>query len=228
MKETFMKIIFLLTIILTSCVGGQKSETQNNEVKIGDNYWMTKNLSTKVFQNGDSIAYAETAKEWIDLSSKQIPAYCFDWGDSTKNGNGFIYNWYAVNDERGLAPVGWRTSNDSDWIQLANYLGNNEPVEFNIILGAPDSIGRILISEEGWANGINGLDSYGFNAKPSSWRRHNEAKYYPARPNTLARWWTQSNKNELLAICYSLNKKGLMRNIADKRTGFMVRCVKNE
>lgn len=180
------------------------------------------------FLNGDSIAYAETPEEWISLSSKQIPAYCYDHGDPTESDNGYLYNWYAVNDERGLAPDGWRVSNDSDWIQLATFLGNTQNIDFNVILGEQDNIGKFLMSEEGWADGNKGLDSYGFNAHPNSWRRHNEAKYYPTRPNTYALWWTKSKKSKSHAIYYRLDSRGLLRDVADKRTGYMVRCVKSK
>jgi hypothetical protein len=36
---------------------------------------------------------------------------------------GKLYNWYAVNDPRGLAPTGWHVPSDDEWTILTNYLG---------------------------------------------------------------------------------------------------------
>jgi len=46
-------------------------------------------------------------------------------GTQVKNGAkyGKLYNWYAVNDVRGLAPVGWHIPADHEWNVIIDYLG---------------------------------------------------------------------------------------------------------
>ncbi|MFM7771062.1 MAG: fibrobacter succinogenes major paralogous domain-containing protein, partial [Bacteroidota bacterium] len=39
---------------------------------------------------------------------------------------GKLYNWYAVNDARGLAPVGYHIPSDAEWTTLADSLGGAE------------------------------------------------------------------------------------------------------
>lgn len=60
------------------------------------------NLNVTNYRNGDSIPFVEDSEEWGKLKSG---AYCYYNNDPEK---GILYNWYAVNDPRGLAPVGWK------------------------------------------------------------------------------------------------------------------------
>ena len=64
--------------------------------------WATKDLDVTKFRNGDEIIRAQTQKQWVELGRKRVPAL---WEG---NGDIFYYNQYAVLDERGLAPEGWR------------------------------------------------------------------------------------------------------------------------
>ena len=36
---------------------------------------------------------------------------------------GKLYNWYAVNDPIGLAPIGWHIPTDLEWATLSTKLG---------------------------------------------------------------------------------------------------------
>src|SRR5439155_1258427 len=83
-----------------------KNATTNNSVKptsipsvkIGTQEWMTKNLNVTKYRNGDMIPEVQDHDEWMKLKTG---AWCNNRG-VTK-----LYNWYAVNDPRGLAPEGW-------------------------------------------------------------------------------------------------------------------------
>ncbi|MCK7537523.1 MAG: fibrobacter succinogenes major paralogous domain-containing protein [Marinilabiliales bacterium] len=45
------------------------------------------------------------------------PAWCYQENGPKTGGNRYakLYNWYAVNDPRGLAPEGWRIPTNADW-----------------------------------------------------------------------------------------------------------------
>lgn len=68
---------------------------------------LTDNLNVDRFRNGDLIPEARTNKQWIKAGKNKQPAWCYYNNDPT-NGEkyGKLYNSYAVNDPRGLAPQG--------------------------------------------------------------------------------------------------------------------------
>jgi uncharacterized protein (TIGR02145 family) len=93
-------------------------------VKIGTQVWMTENLNVSSFRNGDPIPQAKTEEEWEKAGENEQPAWCYydnDPANGTKYGK--LYNWYAVNDPRGLAPKGWHVPTDAEWTLLTDYLG---------------------------------------------------------------------------------------------------------
>lgn len=68
---------------------------------------LTDNLNVDRFRNGDLIPEARTDKDWIKAGKNKQPAWCY-YNNYCINGEkyGKLYNWYAVNDPRGLAPEG--------------------------------------------------------------------------------------------------------------------------
>lgn len=92
-------------------------------VNIGNQVWMVENLNTTVYRNGESVPYLESTKgnlhQWEKLSNeKKEPTCC-----SFKNEYGKLYNWYAVNDPRQIAPVGWHIPSIQEWSELVDNLG---------------------------------------------------------------------------------------------------------
>lgn len=80
-------------------------------VKIGVHWWLTENLRTKKYTNGDPIAAA-----YIDSPWGESGAYAYDTEAPEKCG--YYYNGLAVNDERGLAPEGWMVPDNETWTLL--------------------------------------------------------------------------------------------------------------
>ena len=96
-------------------------------VKIGNQEWMTRNLDVDRFRNGDLIPHVESAEDWKKVGENNQPAWCY-YDNDTENGKkyGKLYNWYAVNDPRGLAPEGWHIPLDVEWSILVDFLGEDE------------------------------------------------------------------------------------------------------
>jgi uncharacterized protein (TIGR02145 family) len=91
-------------------------------IQISEQLWFWNNLRTSRFKNGDSINFVMNGK-W---SNQQSPAYTKSLDTSLSNGQlGYYYNWYAVNDSKGICPEGWKVPSDSDWEKLEVYLQNN-------------------------------------------------------------------------------------------------------
>ena len=185
------------------------------EIKIGAQTWDATNLAVTHFRNGDPILHAPTKKEWEKAGTLGKPAWCF-YNNDTTNGRkyGKLYNWYAVNDKRGLAPEGWHVSADSEWATLINYLGGEAVA------------GSKIKSNTGWNDNGNGSNISGFAALPGGYRFKNgvfNAIGY------FGSWWSSSESYTYSAWFQSLryDDDGIYRNNYGKQDGFSVRCLKN-
>ena len=93
----------------------------NPTVQIGTQAWTKYNLRVNRYRNGDTIPQVQDPTEWSNLTTG---AWCWYNNDSTNDQvYGKLYNWYAVNDPRGLAPNGFSIPASSDWDILTGYLG---------------------------------------------------------------------------------------------------------
>lgn len=112
-------LVFLL--LLTGC---KRELASPGQVTIGDQTWMTENLDVDHYRNGDRIPEARSVAEWNAAISKQEGAWCYSMNDRAGAGRkGRLYNWYAVSDARGLAPMGWHVPGDREWSRLCDHLG---------------------------------------------------------------------------------------------------------
>lgn len=105
----------------------------------------TDNLNVSKFINGEIIAEAKSVAAWQAACKAKKPVWCFykfDPANGVKYGK--IYNYYAVNDKRGLAPKGFHISTEADFDLLQSSLetydnyGEKEYVftnEFKVQLG---------------------------------------------------------------------------------------------
>lgn len=92
-----------------------------SSVTICSQVWMDKNWDGTTFRNGDTIPEVTDQLTWEALTT---PAWCY-YDNDAANGAiyGKLYNWYAVSDSRGLAPVGWRVPTTNDFQTLVDCLG---------------------------------------------------------------------------------------------------------
>jgi uncharacterized protein (TIGR02145 family) len=141
----------------TNMVGAAASPDPDStpRVTIGTQVWTTQNLNVSTYRNGDPIPKVEGA-EWAVLTTG---AYCYYNNDSATYAAvyGKLYNWYAVNDSRGLAPAGYHIPSNLEWTTLATTLGGNDA-------------GTAMKSTIGWSNNGNGTNSSGFSALPGGFR----------------------------------------------------------
>jgi len=121
----FFTILFFNSEIYSQGVNDYDGNVYHT-ISIAGQFWFSKNLNVAHFRNGDSIPEAKNMKEWKDAWLNSRPAWCYpdnkaDLGYSY----GKLYNWFAVNDSRGLAPEGYRIPNFNDWMILVSYFGDN-------------------------------------------------------------------------------------------------------
>ena len=113
-------LLLYLSTILSSCKNDLTSNLEDlttpelqakgqyTSKMIGKSIWSTGNLNVEVYRNGDSIKKCTTKTEWDSANHKNIGAYIiFENNETYHKKYGKLYNWYAVNDVRGLAPSGW-------------------------------------------------------------------------------------------------------------------------
>ena len=91
------------------------------DVVIGAQTWTACNLDVTTYRNGDPIPQVTDLSTWNSLTTG---AWCY-YNNNPANGCTYnkLYNWYAVNDPRGLAPVGYHIPTEAEVETLRNYLG---------------------------------------------------------------------------------------------------------
>ena len=128
----------------------------SDEVTIGNQVWMTKNLNVDKFRNGDPIPYAKYEEDWVNANYKKQPIYgYYDNNPNNEIKFGKMYNYYALIDKRGLAPNGWEIPSSQDWKILIDQLG-----------GSKAAGEKMKSTSENWKDYGFGNNSSGFYAEP--------------------------------------------------------------
>lgn len=93
-------------------------------IDIGGKTWFVENLQTKTFGNGDTIpSYPNTWDGFVEWSALSTPGRFDLDNEANATTRGRLYNWFAVEDARGLCPSGWHVADDADWNHLATAIG---------------------------------------------------------------------------------------------------------
>jgi uncharacterized protein (TIGR02145 family) len=190
-------------------------------IKIGDEWWMAENLKVTHYRNGDAIPNITDNSAWENSTSG---AYC-DYNNDVDNVStyGRIYNWYAINDSRGIAPEGWHVPSDEEWKSLEIILGMSQEEADEI--GSRGRYEGYKLKKEGmeWWRGVN---SSGFSALPAGLR--NDLGEYEGKGWETA-FWTSAEFSDILAWYRSLFYEygGIGRNYFNKKVGCSIRCVKD-
>lgn len=212
-----MKNIFLAVLIFI-VVGNSFSQVTDKDgntlhtVKIGNQEWTTGNLSVSHYRNGDAIPQVQDSKEWAKLTTG---AWCYYEGDDNNNRiYGKLYNWYAVNDSRGLAPEGWHVSTDKEWTKLTDFLDGEK------------TAGEKLKSKEGWLENKLATNESGFSGLPGG-MRDADGSFYDI--NKFGCYWTSTESSDIFAYYRFLiyNYTDVARFDGIKARGFSVRCVRD-
>lgn len=185
-------------------------------VTIHGQVWMAKNLNVSHYRNGDPIRHAVTPAEWADAARKKEGAWCYyrnRSGDALVYGK--LYNWYAVNDPRGLAPKGWKIPSDKEWESLAGAFG-----------GKLFAAGNLKSASFWPSSGKPVAGRTGFCALPGGYRR-NDGRFFYKGVNGL--FWTSTMFVKGYAWFRNMNDRNefLFRNDTSMENGLSVRCVKD-
>jgi uncharacterized protein (TIGR02145 family) len=203
---------------------GLSGITFSQTVIFGKQVWMTKNLNVTTFRNGDPIPQAKTDEDWLKAGENKQPAWCYYENDSALgNIYGKLYNWYAINDSRILAPVGWHVPSQMEWITLINYTGGEKFA--GIHLKSNNNLKYSNEKKESYFNGIlGGYRGYeGFDIESGI----PKAGFIGIREFGL--WWCSNEFNPARSSYMSLHKEDDEAFIdAEYRwKGLSVRCIKD-
>jgi uncharacterized protein (TIGR02145 family) len=180
-------------------------------VGIGTRCWFKENLRSDNYLNGDSITGDLTAQEWVTCNTGAQCAY--NSNPQFINAYGRLYNWYAVNDNRGLCPSGWHVPTDAEWTALENLFGGSS------LAGA--SLKATSSNVPPW----NGTDDSGFTAVPGGFRFSGSGGF--TNLGATGNWWTSTPNGGTEAIdrYMSVDGSGVDRGPYNVRAGFSVRCI---
>ncbi|MEI6090294.1 MAG: FISUMP domain-containing protein [bacterium] len=187
------------------------------EVQICNQIWMGCNLDVDTYRNGDPIPEVTDSAEWVNATSG---AWCYYNNDPAMGEiYGKIYNWYAIQDSRGLAPEGWHIPNFDEWNQLEDCLGRTEGSG-----GKLKSTGTIEAGDGLWyAPNAGATNEFGFSALPGGLREFGQFHYL----GFGGFWWDSFEKltNGLKELEY--DNAEMWSSFWFSAVGCSVRCVKD-
>jgi uncharacterized protein (TIGR02145 family) len=196
-------------------------------VKIGNQMWMAENLKVTHYRNGDPIPNVIDNAEWTGLTSGAYCEYKSDVNNVATYGR--LYNWYAVDDSRNIAPDGWHVPTDAEWKQLEMYLGMSQPEVDATGERGTDEGGKLKeIGTIHWYNPNTGaINEGGFSGLPSGFRYDHSGSY--AGMGYLACHWSSSELSgqSVWDRSLSYNYSGVYRHSSNKLRGLSVRCVRD-
>jgi uncharacterized protein (TIGR02145 family) len=175
--------------------------------------WMQQNLSVTKYRNGDPIPTGLNDISWSATANGAYSIYNEDGANNTLYGK--LYNWYAVNDSRGLCPSGWHVPSDGLWTSLENFLGGNA-----VASGKMKTI-------DGWITpNVGATNESGFSSKPGGLRSTSGS----FGAGGVDGYWWSADQSAAASAWYRImvfGNAGIGRGSGDKHFGFSVRCVRD-
>jgi len=181
--------------VLVICLMSLSTFVFSQDLTIGSQTWASENLSVLNYQNGDPIIEGSNSTTWRNACNEQKGAYC------VYNGQ-VLYNWYAVNDPRGLAPSGYNVPSVDDWHDLFLGLGGIE-LEKGVLKKA-----GFYKTGAGSRDALTGVSGYG------SW----------------CSWWStdKSDDRHAYSCIVYIGLKGAHLYPGYYENGLSVRCIKSD
>ncbi|MCF8317286.1 MAG: hypothetical protein K9I02_00945 [Haliscomenobacter sp.] len=201
-----------------------------NTVQIGTQCWTKENLRVTKYRDGTIIPLDEsggttgngTGETWSSRTTSARTVY----GHSAANlaTYGYLYNWYAVTDSKGLCPSGWYVPSNSEWTVLNNFLGGS-------------SVAGGKLKATGTANwnspNIGASNESGFTVLPGG-RRYSSDGF--VENTDYAFFWSSTEYDNIssFSLYIASGAARLFRNgtnkfggITENKDGFSVRCIKD-
>jgi uncharacterized protein (TIGR02145 family) len=218
-----MKKTLLLLALITIAAFKDQAQTVTdidgnvyNTITIAGQVWLKENLKVTHYRNGDAIPLVPGAAAWSALTTG---AWC-NYNNVAGNADtyGRLYNWYATQDARGIAPEGWHVATDAEWITLTDYLGG-------------ETVAGGKLKETGtlhWGPpNIGATDEVGFTALPGGYRANNEVFI---GLHSIGSWWTSDASTPGFAWANGIFNEAVnvdRGGYYEQKMGFSIRCVRD-
>lgn len=177
--------------------------------------WMSENLRTTVYSNGDPIPNVTVGSTWGGLTTGAWAYYNND--SQYNNPYGKLYNSYTVIDSRNVCPTGWHVPSDAEITALVNYLG-----------GAPTAALKLKATGTAWPNNTNITNQSGFNALPSGFRDSQNSSVFNGLTSYASYWGITANGPGFQGTLEMYDGDDFTQQVGKVlNNGYSVRCIKN-
>jgi uncharacterized protein (TIGR02145 family) len=183
-------------------------------VQIGDQCWFQENLRSEHYLNGDLIPGDLSNSIWSSTSAGAQAHFNNDAANLSAYGR--LYNWYAVDDARGLCPSGWHVPSDDEYTTLTDFLGGAS-IAGGKMKEAGTAHWNFPNSGADNSSGFSGL-GHGFRTTSgsfSSW--FNVGDFWSSSPSGGSAWYR---------VLFS-NSADVSRSSGNRNYGFAVRCTRD-
>jgi len=195
--------------------------------QIGDQLWMAENLKVIHYNDGSEIPTDYSNSEWTELETGAYAVYDDDPTNSETYGR--LYNWYTVDDDRGVCPEDFHVPSEDEYKELEIFLGIGESEANDTGDRGTDEGSQLAGNSDLWNDGElennSEFGTSGFNGLPAGYRRNSTATY-----DTMGNrgyFWSSSEYSSYYAWYRMLhyNRSNVTRFNYYKQSGFSVRCL---
>jgi uncharacterized protein (TIGR02145 family) len=226
MMKLFAYLLASISVFFFSCTPENPTPNGPNtdlpRVTIGSQIWSSKNLDVDRYRNGDPIPQVTDPTQWENLTTG---AWCYYNNDPANGATyGKLYNWWAVNDQRGLAPQGWRIPTEGDWNRLVKYIDQDADTTCTQCFQS-STAGGAMKSTSGWdAPNTGATNSTGFTGVAGG-KRTNAGLFEAFGSKGF--WWNSAGglTNAGNGTLYN-NSAIVKKDFNNLTNGFSIRVVK--
>ena len=186
-------------------------------IQIGDQEWMAENLKVTHYRDGTAITNVSDNIAWTVTTTE---AYCIYNNNANNEVDtyGALYNWYAVDDSRNIAPEGWHIPTEAEWQVLIDNLGGDE-----VAGGKMKETGT-----SHWVSpNIGATNESGFTALPSGYRSYADGSY--GYMGYVTSFWsaTLSGSSGAWVRRLGYTDSDLRLSHSNKEGGTAIRCLRD-
>jgi uncharacterized protein (TIGR02145 family) len=196
-------------------------------IRLCNSVWTLKNLDVSTYRNGDFIPVVTDPIQWSTLTTG---ARCWYLNDSSIYGAtyGQLYNWYALNDPRGLAPAGWHIPSKEEWMEASECFGGDSISSLK--LRDTSQLWNYSLPFPVYANNASGFTGLpgGFRVGTGGFLVGQDG-VFSSLGTDGGFWWTSTADGSANAWFYYLVYDGpmILNGAFSKTYGFAIRCVKD-
>ena len=197
-------------------------------IQIGEQLWMAENLKVTHFNNGDAIPTGYSTSEWDTIWDDAYAVYDDDPSNAENYGN--LYNWFAIDDSRGICPENYHIPTDDEWYILLEFLGgapSGSGENWLIAGGKMKDVGTIEEGDGLWHTPNEGAtNESGFVSIPGGFRHMNGDNF--VEKGFYSMYWSSTEEYYADAVFMwylRYDTSRLYRGMFGWQAGLSVRCI---